>query len=67
MLIPGRAIESDVVQVGVQVRETANPPLHADCEHQVDGQLLDYRFLLAESQAMSLQPHHHRVDDAWDR
>ena len=52
--VPGRAMESDGVQVGVQVRETANPPLHADFEHQVDDQLLDNRFLLAERQAVSL-------------
>ena len=37
--------------VGVQINETANPPLHADSEHQLEVQLIDKKFLLAERQA----------------
>lgn len=51
--VPGHEIESDGVQVGGQVRETNNPPLHADCEYQVDDQLLDYIFLLDKLQVVS--------------
>ena len=65
--VPGRIIESHGVQVGVQVRKSAYPPFHADFKHQVDDQLLDYRFLLAVRQLESLQPHHHRVYGACDR
>ena len=36
--VPGRAIEFDGVQIDVQVRETANLPLHADYGHQVGDQ-----------------------------
>ena len=54
------------MQVGVQVGKLANLPLHADCEHQVDDQLLHNRLSLAERQVVPLQPHHHRVDDAGD-